>query len=496
MQNITARRRLKRVVLSTSLVLVLVFGVSCTQRSLGTQDSLDGFTQHLDTRIPRLMRRYDVPGASIALVRDGDLVWSAAYGYADLENEQRMTLDAVYRVESISKSVTAWGVMALVEQDRIDLDDPVQEYLGDWELPDDVGQEVTIRRLLSQSAGMSLGPIGVEVEYAPQSEPPSLQDYLAQEARLAREPGSGFLYSNVGFNLLELLVEEVTGRDFAAYMADEVLVPLGMSDASFAWNETLHPLIPTGYELHGTPVSPYVYPASAAGGLFATVEDVARFVSAEMTGPAYAEHAVLGEESIRQLHTPAVDISGVYGTVADSYGLGHFIENLPGGRRAVWHGGQGHGWMTHFLAVPESGDGIVILTNSERSWPFMAHVLSDWARWSGFDTVKMGRIIYATIALQALIGMVALVSVWQVVRLLRGLRSGTRRLAPLSKDSRKARLLQASLGIGVMVALAWSAAQPYLMVSSIFPSTVGWAGGVLLAWAIVLALSALFPRRK
>lgn len=496
MKKIATRRRFERVVVSTLLVLVLVFGISCTRRSPGTQDSIDSFAQHLDTRIPRLMRRYDVPGASVALVHDGNLVWSGAYGYADLEHERRMTVDAVYRVESISKSVTAWGVMTLVEQGQIDLDDPVQQYLDDWDLPGDADQEVTIRRLLSQSAGMPLGPIGVEVEYAPQSEPPSLQDYLAQEAQLVREPGSGFLYSNVGFNLLELLIEEVTGRDFAAYMADEVLAPLGMHDASFAWNETLHPLIPTGYELHGTPVPPYVYPASAAGGLLATVEDIARFVSAEMTSPAYAEHAVLGQESIHQIHTPAVDVSGVYGVVADSYGLGHFIENLPGGRRAVWHGGQGHGWMTHFHAVPESGDGVVILTNSERSWPFMAHVLSDWARWGGFDAVKMGRIVYATIALQAFTGIVALVSLWQVVRLLRELRSGNRRLAPLSKDSRKTRLLQASLGIGVIAALAWSAAQPYLMVSSIFPGMVGWTGGVLLAWAIIMVLSASFPQRK
>jgi polyferredoxin len=152
--------------------------------------------------------------------------------------------------------------------------------------------------------------------------------------------------------------------------------------------------------------------------------------------------------------------------------------------------------MTHFHAVPESGDGIVILTNSERSWPFMAHVLSDWARWVGFDAVKMGRIVYATIALQAFTGIVALVSLWQVVRLLRELRSGNRRLAPLSKDSRKTRLLQASLGIGVIAALAWSAAQPYLMVSSIFPGMVGWTGGVLLAWAIIMVLSASFPQRK
>lgn len=194
---------------------------------------------------------------------------------------------------------------------------------------------------------MPLGPIGVETEYAPQSERPSLREYLAQEARLVREPGSGFLYSNVGFNLLELVIEEVTGRDFAAYMADEVLAPLGMHDASFTWDETLHPLIPTGYELEGTPVPPYVYPANAAGGLFASVEDVARFVSAEMTDPADADHAVLGQEGIRQLHTPVVDISSVYGVVADAYGLG--TSSFPS--MVGWTGGALLAWAVTMMLL-------------------------------------------------------------------------------------------------------------------------------------------------
>jgi len=488
-RELAAQRKFRRAMMSTLLIMVLLIGTSCTQRSP------DIFTEYLDGRIPRLMNQYGIPGASVALVRDGDLAWSKAYGYADLEHERKMTADAVCRAESISKSVTAWGVMRLVEQGRIDLDAPVQQYLGDLELADDAGQEVTIRRLLSQSAGMPLGPIGVEVEYEPQSDMPSLRDYLAKETRLVREPGSGFLYSNVGFNMLELVIEEVTGRDFPAYMADEVLAPLGMHRSSFAWNETLRPLIPMGYEQQGTPVPPYVYPVYASGGLLASVEDIARFVSAEMTGSYYG-NAVLEQEGIRKLHAPEVDVSDIYGVVADSYGLGHFIENLPGGRQAVWHGGQGHGWMTHFHAVPESGDGIVILTNSERSWPFIAHVLSDWARWSGFESVKMGRIIYATIALRMLVGVVALVSLWQVYRLSRGLRSGNRRWAPLSTVSRNVRLLQAAMGIGVIAALAWSATQPYLMVVSIFPSTVGWAGGTFLVWAVIMVLSALFPRRR
>jgi len=443
-----------------------------------------------------MLKNYEIPGASIALVHKGKLVWSAAYGYADIKDNRKMTLDAVYRVESISKSVTAWGVMKLVEEGLIDLDVPVQQYLVNWKLPEFKFSEkkVTVRRLLSNSAGLTLGTIGEE--YYPTSDMPTLQDYLKHEVNIIQEPGSGFIYSNVGYNMLEMLIEEVSGRDFAEYMAAEVLYPLGMQNSSFSWHENFHSEIPTGYDLHGHPVQPYVYPVRASGGLFAVVEDVARFVCVEMTGSYYSDHAVLQPETIRLIHSPEVTIPGIFGVVADSYGFGHFIENLSNGQQAVWHGGQGHGWMTHLHVVPESGEGIVILTNSQRSWPFISVVLDKWSQWCDISSVKMSRISDADFVFKVLIGTVLFVSLLQMYRLLSGLRSGIRRFNLLTEAPRILRLSQAVFGISMIVALWWSAVQPYLFISSIFPDTANVAGISLLILAIILILSAMLPQIK
>ncbi|MBD3386214.1 serine hydrolase [candidate division KSB1 bacterium] len=490
-------KTLKKSATMVAFILLPLIASGYTPPPSNNTRSLRQFIQYCDNRIPYLMDQYDIPGVSIALVHAGEPVWSAAWGYADQEHNRKMTTDAICRVESISKSVTAWGALNLVEKGLLDPDAAVQEYLKDFKLPTSPydGKSITIRTLLSNTSGMRLGTIGKSVEYEPHSEMPSLQEFIKHEVGLVREPGTGFLYSNVGFNLLQLVVEQVSGLDFAAYMDEEILNPLGMNRAGFDLPDTLLSSVPTGYDLEGTPVPVYVYPASASGGLFATAEDIARFVSAGMTGPYAKKQRVLEPESINKLYTPQVEIPSLFGIVADAYGFGHFIENLSDGRKAVWHGGQGHGWMTHFHSVPASGDGIVILTNSQRSWPFMARLLSDWGKWCKVGRIKMGRITCGIIALKVFIAIVVLLSLGLLFLLFRDWRKGRRR--PDAKPWRaKGRLLQLAAGLTISSVLIWSSLQPYLMVESIFPGVVGYAGYALLGFALILVTSAFFRQTK
>ena len=494
--NIMVRLRLG--FLTLLILFYAMTAVSCNSSSgeENKNDSLNKFTVQLNQRIINLMEVYDIPGVNIALVQKGKMVWAKAFGYADFENKRKMTTDTYCRVESISKSVTAWGVMKLAEQGDLELDTPIVHYLKTWSFPESNFQTsaITIRQLLSQTSGMPLGTIGVR--YSPYENRPSLKEVLTRDAVLEREPGQSFSYSNTGFNLLELLIEEVTGRDFAEYMQLEILNPLGMEHSSFNWSESFEPPVPFGYDAKNSPVPVYVYPDKAAGGLFSTVEDIATFISAGMTGFSSSGLNVLKAQNINQLYTPEAEIPGFYGIVFDSYGMGHFIEGLPNGEKAVSHGGQGSGWMTHFHSIPETGDGIVILTNSQRSWPFFAHILSDWARWNSFPSVGMGKIILGTKILWAFIGALFLWSLWKIWRLAKGLASGTRNFSPMSKRHRSFRWGQILVSIGIIAILVWSINQPYLFVSSVFPIAANWLGGSLLLVALVLLWSACFPLRS
>jgi len=226
--------------LTVGFLVVVLLVSGCGAPPVEADMTLQEFTDHLEGRAIRLMDRYEVPGMAIALVRGGETVWSGACGYADVAEGRPMTVDTLCRVESISKPVTARGVMNLVEQGLIELDNPLKTYLPAWNIsdPDYDLRQVTVRRLLSDTSGIGLGTIGDE--YPPGSDMPSLEEYLAGEIRFARPPASGFLYSNVAFNTLELLIEEVTGRDFSEYMAAEVLGPLGMTQSSFSRDRELY----------------------------------------------------------------------------------------------------------------------------------------------------------------------------------------------------------------------------------------------------------------
>lgn len=483
----------KIIILIISLVLVILVSNLHSIKSVKKDISLEEFLVHIDNKISKLMKVYDIPGVNIALVKEGKNIWSKSYGYADLETGRKMTTDTYLSVQSISKPVTAWGIMKLVEQGKIDLDTPVEQYMKTWQFPESKfsKEKITVRHLLNHSAGLPIG--NFFNMYSPNEKVPSLKDSLSNEVILFQEPGLKFFYSNVGFNLLELLIEEVTGREFSQYMEEEVLIPLGMDNSTFNWNENLKPAVPIGYDLTGKTVPVYIYPEKGSGGLFASVNDIATFIVAGM--PIYSKtNQVINSASINTLYTSTIDGLGMYGFVFDSYGFGYYREDLINNKYAVSHGGQGAGVMTHFHSIPETGDGIVILTNSQRSWPFIAYILSDWAKWNGFSSIGMSKIIYSKYILWTSIGLIWSILLLKIWKFIEDIIMKRRLFNPWSKKYLKFRVIQLILSVILIGILLWCINQPYLFISSIFPIASFWLGISVFILAVVLLLFMLFPR--
>ena len=344
------------------------------------------FADSVECLVPPLMEKADVPGVAIALVQDGALAWTRGFGFADREARAPVTDHTVFQVASISKSVAAWGVMILVEKGKLELDEPVEHYLTRWHMPTtDSGiyrNEVTTRRLLSHTAGLSLhGYPGFDPDSGPL---PSLESNLsgatngAGDVHLAFRPGTRWEYSGGGFTILQLLVEERSGTTFVDYMRRAVLEPLGMHSSSYDWLPELRPRTAVAYDRAGRRLPNYRFTELAAAGLYTTAEDLGRFVAAGMSGP-HGEppgRGILRPETIDVMYSPAPHSDGRNG----AYGFGQQLDTLPDGTRLVMHGGSNRGWQLIWVSMPSRRAGLVVLTNSDAGPAVYRPVMCAWFR--------------------------------------------------------------------------------------------------------------------
>jgi CubicO group peptidase (beta-lactamase class C family) len=246
--------------------------------------------------------------------------------------------------------------------------------------------------LLSHSAGLS------NQDYSPLAiRPlPSLEESLAGESggvdarsgrddvRLTMEPGRQFSYSNGGFTILQLVIEEITGEDFFAFMQREVLDPLGMSNSTFQWRDDMQASTAVGYDDAGQPMPNSLFTERAAGGLYSTATDMARFMAAGMPGPdgEVPGRGVLKPETFSLMTAPF--------TLPDQMraSLGYEIEALRNGATGVGHGGSNTGTATQFLTLPDRDEGIVVLSNS-RDYAVIGAVMQAWGEWQGTGSSKI-----------------------------------------------------------------------------------------------------------
>jgi CubicO group peptidase (beta-lactamase class C family) len=296
----------------------------------------------------------NIPGFALAVAVDGKIVWSEAFGYADIEAQRRTTPETQFRIGSVSKPLTADAVAQLYEAGKLDLDAPVQRYVPTFP---DKGVPITTRLLGGHLAGIRHyqgGEFTLNKPYA------SVTAALAifQNDSLVAPPGTRFSYSSYGFNLIGAVVEGASGEQFLSYMSRHVFKPLGMTHTAPDKNDSLIPNRTSFYERteSGTFVpSPAVDNSYkwAGGGFLSTAEDLVKFGSAHLS-PGYLKAATL-----ELLFTPQHTKSGA----ATPYGIGWFVATDTLGHRYVYHGGGSVGGTTAFGVDRDSRVVIALVTN-------------------------------------------------------------------------------------------------------------------------------------
>jgi CubicO group peptidase (beta-lactamase class C family) len=301
---------------------------------------------------------------------------------------EAVDVNTVFQVASLSKWITAWGVMALVERGALDLDAPVGAYLTRWSLPESEfdNDGVTPRRLLSHTAGLTdgLGYAGFE----PGAPVQSLEESLTRTAdaspgaggvvRVGYEPGAEWRYSGGGYALLQLLVEEISGESFEEYMQRTVFRPLGMVRSSYEWRSEGGSKLATFYDVDSRPAKHYRFSAVAAASLYTSVSDLTRFIQAHRPGETGEPigRGVLEAATIHEMWKPHGATFG-----QDIWGLGTMLYSRNGqGGFVVGHDGNNDPAInTAARFNPATGNGIVVL---ETGTPLLATTLAgEWVFW-------------------------------------------------------------------------------------------------------------------
>ena len=316
------------------------------------------------------------PGLAVALVHNGQLAWARGFGVTGRATRPPVTAATRFQAASVSKPVTAWGVLRLVEQGRVGLDEPVVGRLGRWRPPPSRfdPEQITVRRLLSHTAGLSVHGYVGQLASGPL---PSIVGSLAGEAggsfpvELLEAPGRRWRYSGGGYSVLQLLVEELTGQPFADVLRAEVLEPLGMTASSFSWERTAATAYP--HDARGRPVPDFAFPEQAAAGLVSTAADLARFAAAAMPGPAGEPpgRGVLSPAGVRLALTAAPASQG-------RWGLGYGLGVLSGGDRLAYHEGANRGWRAGLALLPDRRAGLAVLTNGDSGAAVIDAVVQRW----------------------------------------------------------------------------------------------------------------------
>jgi CubicO group peptidase (beta-lactamase class C family) len=348
--------------------------------------------QRLHAAMPGLLAHHRVPGAAVALVWNGTLDWSHGYGWAIPAQGVRVDpATTLFQAASISKTVTAFTVLTLVQQGRVALDQAILPQLkggaGDWQLPASPYRRdaVTLARVLSHTAGLSVPGYG---GFPPGTPAQSLLASLEGAAdagntplKVVQPPGRGFLYSGGGYSLLQLLIRERAGAPFATAAAHRILAPLAMTNSRFPTAPSASPPLAATFNDQGARAPARHFTALAAAGLQTTATDLARLLTLLLPGPGGEApgRGLLQPALIDRMLTPMPHSDNDLVLAGSRYGLGMALYDLASGRRLAYHPGDNlHNWHNLIAAIPERGAGLVVMTNAAGGRALRKELLCLW----------------------------------------------------------------------------------------------------------------------
>jgi CubicO group peptidase (beta-lactamase class C family) len=312
----------------------------------------------------RLMKERGVAGVAVAVAKDGKIVWEEGFGWANREKMIPVTPNTMFSLASISKPMTATGLMTLVQRGQIKLDQPANDYLGVSKITGLAGDAsgATVRRVLGHMAGL---PLHYQFFYADEAtrRPPSMDETIARYGILVTAPGETFQYSNLGYGIIDYIISRTSGQTYGDFMRTRVFLPLGLTHTSVEVPAGLEPYAAERYWPDQKPVSFYRFDHMGASAVWSSVHDLVRFGMFHLKDRLPEQRAILADSSIDEMKKPvALDAFG------QQYGLGWVIHQSDRGHPLVEHSGGMPGVSTILNLYPRDNVVIAVLTNASGGW--------------------------------------------------------------------------------------------------------------------------------
>jgi CubicO group peptidase (beta-lactamase class C family) len=398
---------MRRISLCCLFLVIVIVGCSHSATPPASSVHLARIEQHLiapeyaapvpadHATIADRLAYWHVPGVSIAVINDGKVEWAKGYGVADLEKHQPVDEHTLFHGASLSKPVNAVTVLTFVQEGKLDLDKPINEQLVSWKLPENDftrATPITLRRLLSHTAGMSMMFFGRGFDAKDpmpplldvlNGKPPATQPVVVEE-----KPGARFHYSGGAVAISQLMLEEAAKQPYPRIVKQHVFDPLGMSESTFEqklppeWEARTAPGYKDGKRVNGTE---RVYPAMSGAGIWCTPADYCKLMIEIQRAATHQPARVLAPGAAQVMLTPYIENSKNASNRRTTVGMGVFLAgDAKSHNGTFYHAGAYAGYACYAIGRLEAGQGVVVMTNGDDAFDLIGEIVQTVAKEYGW----------------------------------------------------------------------------------------------------------------
>jgi len=310
-----------------------------------------------------------IPSIAVGVSYKHQIIWQEAFGLADIENEIPATPQTMYSVASVTKPLTAAAILRLAEMGKLHLDNPVNQYLSGTQLQGFAGNadSTTVRRVLNHTGGL---PLHYQFFYSDAPyERPDMEETIRRYGILTFRPGDRYQYSNIGYGILDHVIQTVSGKSYSEFMEQEIFRPLGMNNSYVGIPAEKNDKQAVRYGNEMRPLPFYDFDHRGASAVYSTVHDLLRFGIFSIGHKRNDQTAILADSTRKTMLEKSTASMGMGNQ--SGYALGWSITEHESGLQEVWHSGGMAGVRTILILIPEADIVVTVLHNSNSSTPLM-----------------------------------------------------------------------------------------------------------------------------